>query len=399
MKGEVVFLHPDLGVGGAERLAVDAAIALQNDGYKVSFVTSYHNENHCFQETKDGTLHVDVVGGWIPRNLFGRFFALFAYLKMIYCSFYILFFRKPDVVFCDLVSVCIPVLKMKVKKVIFYCHFPDQLLSKKEGFLKAAYRIPLNWMEEKTTGMADKIFVNSAFTKSVFKNTFSSLRIEPDILHPSINTGNIDKTPVESKKVDDFIFLSVNRYERKKYVEIAVKAMKTVLTSVKKEENGKIKLYVVGGFDPRVDENVEYFDELNLLVESLGLEGKVQFFKSPSDAEKTNLLRQSDCLVYTPPNEHFGIVPLEAMYVGKPVVACNSGGPTETVVHEKTGLLCDFDPEDFAKAMLRIYNDSSLRSSMGAAGHKRFNENFSFQSFSQKLSAEVAVLLGLKKQD
>ncbi|KAF6205051.1 hypothetical protein GE061_019218 [Apolygus lucorum] len=211
-------------------------------------------------------------------------------------------------------------------------------------------------------------------------------------LHPDLGVGGAERLAVDAA-----IALQNDGY--KKYVEMAVKAIKTVLNSVKKEENGKIKLYIVGGFDPRVDENVEYFDELNQLVESLGLQGKVQFFKSPSDAEKTNLLRLSDCLVYTPPNEHFGIVPLEAMYVGKPVVACNSGGPTETVVHEKTGFLCDLDPEDFAKAMLRIYNDSSLRLSMGAAGKKRFNENFSFKSFSQKLSAEVAALLGLQKQD
>jgi len=36
-------------------------------------------------------------------------------------------------------------------------------------------------------------------------------------------------------------------------------------------------------------------------------------------------------LIYTPTNEHFGIVPLEAMYMEKPVIACNSGGPTETI--------------------------------------------------------------------
>lgn len=394
---EVIFLHPDLGVGGAERLAVDAAIALQNAGYKVSFITSYHSKDHCFQETKDGTLHVDVVGGWIPRNFLGRFFALFAYLKMIYCALYIALFRHPDLVFCDLVSVCVPVLKIRGIKVMFYCHFPDQLLSKKEGVLKDFYRLPLNWLEEKTTGMADVVFVNSIFTKTTFKKTFSSLTIEPTVLYPSINTKRFDDTPVTPRKSEDFVFLSINRYERKKHVEIAVKALKKVVSSV--DPAAKVKLYIVGGYDPRVEENVGYFDELKCLVDTLGLSDKVEFFKSPSDDDKTNLLRNCDCLVYTPPNEHFGIVPLEAMYMKKPVVACKSGGPLETVDHEKTGLLCDFDPEDFARAMTKIFKDSTLRSSFGQTGRQRFADLFSFQSFSRQLVHSVENLLGTGKRE
>ena len=39
-------------------------------------------------------------------------------------------------------------------------------------------------------------------------------------------------------------------------------------------------------------------------------------------------------------NEHFGIVPLEAMLAGRPVLACNSGGPVESIIHGVTGYLC-----------------------------------------------------------
>lgn len=52
----VAFLHPDLGIGGAERLVVDAAIALQERGHKVYFVTAHHDPKHCFPETSDGRL-------------------------------------------------------------------------------------------------------------------------------------------------------------------------------------------------------------------------------------------------------------------------------------------------------------------------------------------------------
>ena len=50
------------------------------------------------------------------------------------------------------------------KKIVFYCHFPDQLLTERSTTLKALYRVPIDWLEEKTTAMADKILVNSHFT-------------------------------------------------------------------------------------------------------------------------------------------------------------------------------------------------------------------------------------------
>ncbi|XP_014280464.1 alpha-1,3/1,6-mannosyltransferase ALG2 [Halyomorpha halys] len=403
-KGKVIFLHPDLGLGGAERLVVDAALALQETGFDVKFITSYHNHNHCFEETRDGTLHVTTVGEWIPRSIFGRFYALCAYLKMIYCALYICFFERADCVFCDLVSIPIPIIHFAVSKVIFYCHFPDQLLSKPEGFLKYIYRIPLNWLEEKTTSCADRIYVNSLFTKSVFKETFKSIKKEPTVLYPSINTRLFDEFIMTNAKLpeinladDCFLFLSINRYERKKVLERSMNAFKIMRESLSPELWEKTVLVIAGGYDPRVTENVEYFLELQKISTSLQIENKVYFLKSPSDADKIYLLNRSDCLIYTPHNEHFGIVPLEAMYCKKPVIAVRSGGPTETIVDGETGFLCDLDDSSFAKNMVRIRKESDLKTKMGAAGFKRFLEKFSFKAFSNQLEIDVSSLVNNKK--
>lgn len=403
-KGKVIFLHPDLGLGGAERLVVDAALALQEKGFDVKFITSYHNPNHCFEETRDGTLHVTTVGEWIPRSIFGRFYALCAYIKMIFCAFYICFFEKADCVFCDLVSIPIPIIHFAISNVIFYCHFPDQLLSKPEGFLKYMYRIPLNWLEEKTTSCADKIYVNSLFTKSVFKETFKCIKKEPEVLYPSINTRLFDEFIMTNAKLpeinftdDCFMFLSINRYERKKFVERSMNSFKIMGESLSPELWDKTVLVIAGGYDPRVTENVEYFLELQKISKSLQIDNKIFFLKSPSDSDKLYLLNRCDCLIYTPPNEHFGIVPLEAMYCKKPVIAVRSGGPTETVVDGETGFLCEFDDLSFAKNMLRVRTDSDLKNKMGAAGHKRFLEKFSFKAFSSQLEEDVSSLISDKK--
>ena len=51
---KIVFVHPDLGIGGAERLVIDAAVGLQGIGHKVTILTSYCDKGHCFEEARDG---------------------------------------------------------------------------------------------------------------------------------------------------------------------------------------------------------------------------------------------------------------------------------------------------------------------------------------------------------
>lgn len=88
---------------------------------------------------------------------------------------------------------------------------------------------------------------------------------------------------------------------------------------------------MAGGYDEAVTENKDYFRELCQLAEQLEVADKVTFLKSPSDKRKQLLLHHSCGVIYTPQNEHFGIVPLEAMYMRRPVIATNTGGPLETV--------------------------------------------------------------------
>lgn len=177
---------------------------------------------------------------------------------------------------------------------------------------------------------------------------------------------------------------------------MAIEALHKLKTTLSNKDWSKCFLVIAGGYDTRVIENVEYHHELQLLAKQLDVQENVVFLRSLSDGSKIALLRRIDCLLYTPENEHFGIVPLEAMYMEKPVIALNSGGPTETVVNESTGFLVEKDVEDFSKAMLKLFNDRGLCQTMADKGKKRVVQKFSFAAFSERLHEIVEEMVAKK---
>lgn len=382
----VVFLHPDLGIGGAERLVVDAALALQSRGYKVTILTAHHDPGHCFVETRDGQLKVIAAGDWLPRSLFGGCQALCASLRMVYITLYLLLFITCNAAIVDQVSTPLLLLRLLSYPSLFYCHFPDLLLSAGRGGLKGLYRYPLDWMEEFTTGLADVIFVNSGFTKKVFHDTFKGLRnVDPLILYPSLSTSLFIQSGTKPSALQDTpsksFFLSINRYERKKNLGLAIEAF----AQLSSEARDGMKLVMAGGYDPRVDENVQHYKELNELADKLDIKDDVVFLRSIGSDEKVWLLKNSICLVYTPTNEHFGIVPLESMYCMTPVIAVNSGGPTETIVDSETGWLRDPVSAEFSGAMQGVLDNKPLLPTVGEQGKSRVEKHFSFDAFGAKL--------------
>ena len=62
------------------------------------------------------------------------------------------------------------------------------------------------------------------------------------------------------------------------------------------------------------------------------------------------------CDIYAAPSrlEGFGMIQVEAMACGKPVISINVGGPKDTIVHEKTGFLVDVESEDKASKRMGL---------------------------------------------
>lgn len=137
----------------------------------------------------------------------------------------------------------------------------------------------------------------------------------------------------------------------------------------------------------------EYAAELRDLARALDLESAVLFAgHQPSVAP---FLRDADVVVHSSiAPEPFGLVILEAMLAGKPVVASAEGGPLEIVEPELTGLLVPpGDAEALGAALLRLFQDSGLRARMGAAGRARAEQRFSAKTMAREFETLYAALL------
>lgn len=157
--------------------------------------------------------------------------------------------------------------------------------------------------------------------------------------------------------------------------------------------------------------------ELVTLAESLGLKTAttktivsalnvsdnvdVLFLQSVPNALKEMLLASASLLVYTPSNEHFGIVPLEAMLAGVPVLAANTGGPLETVVHGKTGWLCSPDDiESWTSVMNNVVHKMSKKELelMGKTGKERVKSEFSDVKMAERLDIIITKMEGVERR-
>jgi len=106
------------------------------------------------------------------------------------------------------------------------------------------------------------------------------------------------------------------------------------------------------------------------------------------------ILSLSDVVVCASEFESFGMVNIEAMACGTPVVSTNVGGPAETVLDGKTGFLVPpHKPSEIADRVCKLLADPLLRSQMGQQGHQWVAAQFSLRGYVKRIEALYARLL------
>jgi alpha-1,3/alpha-1,6-mannosyltransferase len=140
----------------------------------------------------------------------------------------------------------------------------------------------------------------------------------------------------------------------------------------------KWKLVIAGALMKERSEHVAYYEKIKKM---LGSDGEILL-----DIDHKKLIELfSNCtaVLYTPVNEDFGIVPLEAMASYKPCIAVNEGGPREVIKDGETGFLVNSEGEMTEKMKL-LASNLDLAEGMGKKGRKHVEKNYSWKAFMEK---------------
>jgi len=140
-----------------------------------------------------------------------------------------------------------------------------------------------------------------------------------------------------------------------------------------------VELVVAGGGDADDLEHDPEARRLSALARELGVADRVELRGRIERSAVPELLRSADVVACVPWYEPFGIVPLEAMACGIPVVASSVGGLIDTVVDGVTGLhVPPRSPDRVAEAVSALLASPQLRARLGAAGAERVRSRYSW---------------------
>lgn len=181
--------------------------------------------------------------------------------------------------------------------------------------------------------------------------------------------------------LSSLVVLYVGRFDKRKGIETLVRAMdRSIFPGL-----ADIRLIIVGGSRPGQSDGIER-ERIEGIVDELGLR-EFTTFAGQIDHDTLPYYYAAANICAVPSHyEPFGLVTIEAMACGTPVVGSNVGGLQFTVVSEKTGLLCP--PQDeaaFANAIDRILSQPKWQVQLGKAARQRVETMFSWDGVAAQL--------------
>jgi glycosyltransferase involved in cell wall biosynthesis len=233
----------------------------------------------------------------------------------------------------------------------------------------------INWIERKTAVFNDLFIVISNAVKEymVIKEKYKPERIT--VIYNAVDLclfDSQDQSPIP--KNSDFLIASVGRLHPSKGYDTLLKSMPLVIS-----EFPSAKLVIIGNGIQK-----EY---LQRLCSDLGISEHVIFLGRKTPAEVIDFLRNIDLFVLSSKWEGFGLVLIEAMALGKPVVATNVGGISEIVENGTTGFLVPpAQPKELSTKIIQLLRDRPIAKRMGVMGRKKVELKFSIKTMIDKLN-------------
>lgn len=208
---------------------------------------------------------------------------------------------------------------------------------------------------------ADRIVAQSTNTRDnavKYYNPNKEVEIIPLAFHPPADV-KVTRKQLNIEK-DDFCVITVGRLIKRKSLQTLIQAMGEI-----KKKN--VKLFIVGDGPEK-----EYLESVVL---ETGVKDRVKFLGFLDDTEKYMYLKSSDIFALTSLHEGFGIVFMEAMHMGLPIVCTNHGGQVDFLKQRENAILIDVgDVKKCADGIIELYKDEKLYKKLSANNRKKIRD-------------------------
>ncbi len=231
------------------------------------------------------------------------------------------------------------------------------------------------WLERPAWRRYIRVFCNSGET---MKRIRDAGLVDEDRLEVAYHGVDLDR--FSPAGASELFFLAPGRIMWSKNLELTINAW---LRFKPTAADNQFRLVVAGMVDRKSGPYLEILRSL-----AAGREDIV-FEVCPSDDRLVDLYRRCHAVVFSAFNEDLGLVPIEGMACGKPVLATDRGGPRETIVDGETGFLRPDDPDAFAAAMAVLASMPTADLRCIASRARARAERFGWDAFVNRIDRHV----------
>jgi len=220
--------------------------------------------------------------------------------------------------------------------------------------------------------------VTGQVKEQLIKYIPSSVRPKIELIYLGVEPKENINTDSLKKKYhlkNEFVVGIIGRMQEGKDQHIVIEA-------IAKLEELDIRLFIIGEAM-----NDEYLQKLHNLCKTLDLEEKVLFtgFTKETDA----YMQLSDITILATQNETFGLVIIESMANGTPVIATDRGGPLEIIDEGIDGLFYNGSSEDLSRKIRLLYEDSGFKETVASNSLKKVQVKFDKETQLEKLYQKI----------
>jgi glycosyltransferase involved in cell wall biosynthesis len=380
---KLVLVHPSLSTrGGAERVVLKIA---QHFNSKI-YCTAY-DPKATFSEFKDCEVEVIKTKPWSSLPYPAK---RIKEAVVAGAAFYSLKLHDYDVI--GAVGTPSEWVRNNNKPLVWYCLTPnreafDPSIQKErekernfaQSTIYSSFALPYKIIERRIVPKIEYIFAISKTIQTRLKNY---LNTGSEVLYPGIEYERFYCSNYKH------YFLYPSRIAPEKRFEFAIEAFKKFRAKI---GDKKWKLIIAGSLIKERPDHVNYYKKIKKMIMGYG---EIKLDLPTKDISKL----YSNCysVLYSPINEDFGLVPLEALSSYKPCIAINEGGPKEILIDGETGFLVN-SVEEMARRMGYLVKNQTFVEEMGKNGRKYVEKNFSWDQFLERFETVCRSLRKVSK--